>query len=183
MKTYTKNYIRQFKYYKSLADKAIKQITPEQLYLLPEPASNSVAIIMKHIAGNMLSRWTEIFITDGEKEWRHRDVEFDTSDLDHTQLMDYWEKAWTTLFTTLDGLSDSDLEQVIYIRNIGHTVQEAIIRQICHYPYHVGQIVFICKMWKGEAFVSLSIPKGQSGTYNKEKFRKEKTKKHFTDDL
>lgn len=183
MNNHIKNYIRQFEYYKSLADKAMEQITVEQLYLLPEPSSNSVAIIVKHIAGNMLSRWTDIFNSDGEKEWRLREQEFDASDMDHAKLMDYWEKAWATLFETLGSLSDSDLERIIYIRNMGHTVQEAIIRQICHYPYHIGQIVFICKMLRGQEFKSLSIPKGKSAEYNKEKFQKGKSKKHFTDDL
>jgi len=183
MNNHLKNYIRQFEYYKSLADKAMEQITADELFLLPAPHSNSVAVIVKHIAGNMLSRWTEIFTSDGEKEWRNREQEFDASDMNHAELMAYWEKGWATLFATLESMSDSDLERIIYIRNMGHTVQEAIIRQICHYPYHIGQIVYICKLLRGDKFNSLSIPKNQSKTYNKDKFDKEKSRKHFTEDL
>jgi len=184
METIVANYKRQFWYYKGLAEKAIVQISDEQLFYVPADGSNSVAIIMKHIAGNMLSRWTDIFSTDGEKEGRQRDQEFEISEeMDKAVLLAYWDKAWARLELTLDSITDGDLEKIVHIRNTGHTVQEAIIRQICHYPYHIGQIVYACKLLTGEKFHSLSIPIGESKAYNSEKFAKAKSRKHFTEDL
>jgi len=177
------NYIKQFGYYKDLADKAIQQINDLEVFQEPAPGSNSIAVIMKHMAGNMLSRWTDIFDTDGEKPWRERDQEFEIYDMKSTELRTYWEKGWSTLFTTMESLTDDELGKIIYIRNMGHTVQEAIVRQLCHYPYHVGQIVYVSKMIKGESFASLSVPKNASEAYNAEKFAKQKSRKHFTDDL
>jgi len=177
------NYVRQFSYYKSLADKAVAQVNEQEVFIEPADGSNSIAVIMKHIAGNMLSRWTDIFNTDGEKPWRNRDQEFEILNMNAQELQAYWEKGWDVLLETLESLSDNDLERIIYIRNMGHTLQEAIVRQICHYPYHIGQIVFVAKLMKGEAFTSLSVPKNASDAYNAEKFAKEKSRKHFTDDL
>jgi len=176
-------YEKQFSYYKSLADRTIQQLSTEQMLHVPHHGSNSIAVIMKHIAGNQLSRWTDIFSTDGEKEWRNRDKEFEMEDITASQIFEYWEKGWHTLFTTLRSVSDVDLQRIIYIRNMGHTVQEAVIRQLCHYPYHIGQIVYIGKLLLGDKFASLSIAPGQSAVYNKEKFDKEKGIRHFTDDL
>ncbi len=183
MSSYIENYTLQFEYYKSLADKATNQVTEQQLFQVPGSNSNSIAIIMKHISGNQLSRWTDIFNTDGEKEWRHRDQEFMINEWNHKEVLTYWNKGWTVLFDTLRTLSDSDLEKVIYIRNIGHTVQEAIVRQLCHYSYHVGQIVFLARMMVGDDFTSLSIPKGKSTEYNSNKFGSPKEKGHFTDEF
>lgn len=174
---------KQFLYYKSLSEEAIKQISPEDLFKVPTEGSNSVAIIMKHIAGNMLSRWTNIFTEDGEKEWRHRDEEFeDRFNDDVDELWAYWEKGWNQLLTTVDSLKEEDLQRIIYIRNQGCTVSDALIRQLSHYPYHVGQIVFLVKLMIGSKFRSLSIPKGNSGQYNKKRFLREKTLRHFTED-
>jgi len=183
MKTIVNNYRKQFEYYKSLADKTIAQLSSEQLLIEYGPNSNSIAVIMKHIAGNLKSRWTNIFTTDGEKEWRNREQEFVLADMSISELKVYWEDSWGVLFATLDSISDTDLNTIIYIRNMGHTVQEAIVRQVSHYPYHVGQIVFAGKIILGDKFKSLSIPKGASATYNAEKFAKDKSIKHFTDDL
>ena len=173
---------KQFDYYKTLAEKSIAQLEEDSLFEEIENGSNSIAVIMKHIAGNMLSRWTNIFEEDGEKEWRNRDDEFVDGFSGKEELIAYWDKGWTRLFETLDGINEEDLERIIYIRNMGTTVHDAIIRQICHYPYHVGQIVFAAKLIKGESFESLSIPKGASKSYNAKRFGKEKTIKHFTDD-
>ena len=123
---------KQFEYYKSLAEKSIAQLEDESLFKSPEEGSNSIAIIMKHIAGNMLSRWTNIFEEDGEKEWRNRDEEFIDRFNTKEELMEYWEKGWTKLLETLNQLADEDLDRIIYIRNMGTTVHDAIIRQICH---------------------------------------------------
>jgi len=183
MVTYINNYKRQFEYYKSLSDKSIEQISKTDIFLVPSIGSNSISVIMKHIAGNMLSRWTDIFNTDGEKSWRNRDQEFTTKDMSYEEVIDYWEKGWTCLYRTLDTLTDDHLNKTIYIRNMGHTVQEAIIRQLCHYSYHIGQIVYASKIIAEDDFLSLSIPKGNSIAYNKEKFSKEKRDEHFTNDL
>jgi hypothetical protein len=132
----------------------------------------------------MLSRWTDFLTTDGEKEWRHRDAEFDSHlhGNDKEELLKLWNKGWDCFFDTLNSLKPEQLETIIYIRNEGHTVIEAINRQLAHYPYHVGQIVFYAKMLKQAEWESLSIPKNKSNSYNADKFGKEKSIKNFTDD-
>lgn len=174
---------KQFDYYKSLAEKSIDQLESDQLFKVIEEGSNSIAVIMKHIAGNMLSRWTNIFEEDGEKEWRERDEEFINRFESEVALKEYWNEGWKVLFGTLDEIKDKDLDRIIYIRNMGCTVHDAIIRQLCHYPYHIGQIVFIAKLLKGHNFTSLSIPIGESKSYNADRFSREKSTKHFTDDV
>ena len=174
---------KQFSYYKSLAEKSIDQLEEKELFEELVTGTNSVAIVMKHIAGNMLSRWTNIFEEDGEKDWRNRDEEFVDRFEHKKELMAYWDKGWKTLFQTLEALDEEDLDSIIYIRNMGTTVHDAIIRQICHYPYHIGQIVHMAKQFRGENFKSLSIPKGESASYNQLRFQNEKTIKHFTDDI
>ncbi|MDB5150498.1 MAG: hypothetical protein JWQ57_4518, partial [Mucilaginibacter sp.] len=139
-------------------------------------------MIVNHISGNMISRWTDIFTTDGEKPSRNREAEFAPSNLTRQTILVIWEQGWKCLFDTLYGLTDDDLSKIIYIRNQGHTVMEAINRQLAHYPYHVGQIVFLGKMLRDESWRSLSIPRGQSESYNTDKFAKEKRKMHFTDE-
>jgi len=173
---------KQFFYYKSLAEKAIEQLEDHSLFAESEEGSNSISVIMKHMAGNMRSRWTNIFVEDGEKEWRNRDDEFVDSFSDKKELLDYWESGWKVLMDTLNGLEESDLERIIYIRNMGTTVHDAIIRQLCHYSYHVGQIVYAAKSIKGVSFTSLSIPKGASKSFNEQRFEKPKSIMHFTDD-
>lgn len=177
---------RQFLYYKTLGEKAIEQLDPEQLFISINDDTNSIATIIKHLHGNMLSRWTDFLTTDGEKEWRNRDGEFDASTELSNQSKEYvlkqWNQGWECLFNTLNSLKPEDLSQIIYIRNEGHTVLEAINRQLAHYPYHVGQMVFYAKILKKSEWTSLSIPKNKSKDYNVDKFSKDKTKKHFTDD-
>lgn len=177
---------RQFLYYKTLGEKAIDQLEPEQLFISLNEDTNSIATIVKHLHGNMLSRWTDFLTTDGEKEWRNRDGEFDSSTELSNQTKEHilkqWNQGWDCLFNTLNSLKPEDLSKIIYIRNEGHTVLEAINRQLAHYPYHVGQMVFYAKILKKSEWTSLSIPKNKSNDYNADKFSKDKSKKHFTDD-
>lgn len=183
MNAYLESARKQFEYYKQLGEKTFDQLSDEVLFWKYNPESNSIAIIVKHLWGNMLSRWTEFLTTDGEKEWRQRDAEFENDISTREEMMQKWNEGWACFFNALDDLHEKDLDRVIYIRNMGHTVMEAINRQLAHYPYHIGQIVFIGKMAQDEAWTSLSIPKGRSGNYNAEKFSKPKQRKHFTDDL
>lgn len=174
---------KQFKYYKQLGEKTFEQLTDEQLFWKCNEESNSIATVVKHLWGNMLSRWTDFLTTDGEKDWRNREAEFDNDIKTREELLNKWNEGWACLFNTLDSVNDTDLDKIIYIRNQGHTVTEAINRQLAHYPYHVGQIVFIGKMLKDGSWKSLSIPRGASASYNAEKFSKPKEKGHFTDEF
>ena len=174
--------IKQFEYYKLLGDKAMSQVPDEALFWQYNDQSNSIAIIVSHLSGNMISRWTDFLTTDGEKEWRHRDGEFENNITTKDELLTVWERGWSCFFAALHSLTDADLGKTIYIRNMGHTVTEAINRQLAHYPYHIGQIVFISKMVSGENWQSLSIPKGNSQKYNEGKFSQPRHKEHFTDE-
>jgi Protein of unknown function (DUF1572) len=173
---------RQFNYYQSLGEKAMAQVTDEQLSWQPNEESNSISIIVKHLWGNMLSRWTDFLTTDGEKPNRQRDAEFENDWKDRTIVLQHWKQGWDCLYQALDSITDDDLERIIYIRNEGHTVLEAINRQLAHYPYHIGQIVYIAKLCANEKWQSLSIPRNQSNQYNQEKFNLEKGTRHFTDE-
>jgi hypothetical protein len=182
MKTnYLESVIKQFEYYKLLGEKTITQVSDEKLFLQANEESNSIAIIVNHLAGNMLSRWTDFLTTDGEKEWRNRDAEFEDEITNKQQLMEKWNEGWGVFLSALNSLTDDDLDRIIFIRNQGHTVLEAINRQLAHYPYHIGQIVFIGKMY-AQKWDSLSIPKGNSSAYNHDKFSKPKERGHFTDE-
>jgi len=174
---------KEFEYYKKLGEKTFAQLTDEQLFNQINSESNSIATIIKHLRGNMLSRWTDFLTTDGEKEWRKRDDEFENDISTRKELLVKWEEGWSCLFNALDSISDDDLSRIIYIRNQGHTILEAINRQLSHYPHHIGQIVFIGKMLSDKNWNSLSIPKGGSKEYNQDKFSKPKTNQHFTDEL
>ncbi len=179
---YLESVKKQFLYYKSIADKAIEQLEPNQLFVNYDDDSNSIAMIIQHISGNMLSRWTDFLTTDGEKDWRNRDDEFTETIATKEELINVWDKGWNCFFEALNSLQPEQLETIIYIRNEGHTVIEAINRQLAHYPYHIGQIVFYAKMLKHTEWDSLSIPKNKSNSYNADKFSKEKSIKNFTDD-
>ncbi|MFH7011168.1 DUF1572 family protein [Flavobacterium sp. FlaQc-52] len=180
--SYLESVKKQFLYYKILGEKAMAQLEPEQLFTTVNEDTNSIATIIKHISGNMLSRWTDFLTTDGEKEWRNRDAEFENDLQSKEEVLAVWNKGWDCFLTTLENLKPEQLSQIIYIRNEGHTVIEAINRQLAHYPYHIGQIVFYAKQLKKDDWNSLSIPKNKSGNYNAEKFAKEKEIKNFTDD-
>ena len=183
MASYLSSMIKQFEYYKRLGDKTFAPLRFDEMLWQSDEHSNSIAILTKHLAGNMLSRWTNFLTEDGEKEWRNRDDEF-ISDFDSKEgVIASWESGWYCLFEAIKPLKEKDLERIIYIRNGGHTVAEAINRQLAHYAYHVGQIVFLGKLLKGEHWESLSISKGDSKLYNEAKFSIEKGKRHFTDDL
>lgn len=180
---------KQFLYYKTLGEKAMNQLEPEQLFFSANDDTNSIFIIVKHLHGNMLSRWTDFLTTDGEKPTRNRDGEFieDTSSSlsvseKKDNLLKLWEEGWTCLFNAISSLTPEQLSQIVYIRNEGQTIVEAINRQLCHYAYHVGQIVFYAKMLKKTDWESLSIPKNKSKDYNADKFSKDKSIKNFTDD-
>ncbi|MDN3673935.1 DUF1572 domain-containing protein [Flavobacterium branchiarum] len=180
--SYLESIKKQFLYYKTLGEKAIDQLEPEQLFVSINEDTNSIAIIVKHISGNMLSRWTDFLTTDGEKQWRNRDDEFENDFQSKEEVMTAWEKGWKCLFDTLNSLKPDQLSDIIYIRNEGHTVIEAINRQLAHYPYHVGQIVFYAKQLKNTSWQSLSIPRKESNSYNAIKFAQEKEIKNFTDE-
>jgi hypothetical protein len=169
---YLSNTISVFKQYKALAEKAIGQVQSEQLYYKPDEESNSLAIIMRHLAGNMISRWTDFLTTDGEKPNRNRDLEFEQDDLNHEKLISYWEEGWKVFLDTLESLQPDDLQKTIYIRSEPHTVLEAINRQLAHYSYHIGQMVFLAKHISNSSWKSLSIPKGKSQEFNQEKMGK-----------
>lgn len=182
MESYLSSIIKQFEYYKSLGDKTFSQLSFEDIQWQSSQESNSIAIIVKHLVGNMLSRWTNFSTEDGEKPWRKRDEEFVDTFNTKEELIATWESGWYCLFKAIKGIHQNDLEQVIYIRNQGHTVTEAINRQLSHYAYHVGQMVFLGKLIKGGNWQSLSIAKGDSKKYNQDKFEKDKKREHFTDD-
>jgi hypothetical protein len=170
-----------FRYYKKLGEGAIAQLTDEEVLHQPNPDSNSIALIVHHLSGNMLSRWTDFLTSDGEKPWRDREREFEESYADKQSMVAAWDKGWRCLLETLDQLKPEDLSTIIYIRNEGQSVLEAIQRQLAHYASHVGQIIYQAKILKGEDFKSLSIPKGNSSAYNQTKFSQEKEIRHFTD--
>jgi len=183
MDDYLSSIKKQFEYYKLLGDKTFNQLAEKDLFWQYNNQSNSLAIIVKHLSGNMLSRWTDFLTTDGEKSWRNRDQEFECEFNTKSDLLEVWNKGWDCLFEAISPLTNNDLNTEIYIRNMGHSVTEAINRQLAHYSYHVGQIVFLGKMIQSNNWNSLSIPKGQSTDYNKDKFSKPKRKEHFTNDL
>ncbi|WNH12056.1 DUF1572 family protein [Thalassobellus suaedae] len=183
MNSYLGSIIKQFEYYKSLGDKTFAQLSFEEMQWQSDEDSNNISIIAKHIVGNMLSRWTNFLNEDGEKEWRNRDDEFINSYNTKEEIIASWESGWSCLFKAITPLETVDLERIIYIRNQSHTVTEAINRQLAHYSYHIGQMVFLGKLLKGKDWESLSIPKGDSSKYNTNKFSKEKGRRHFTDDL
>ncbi len=163
---YLENALATFRGYKTLAEKAFQQLTDVDLFRTIDEESNSIAIIMKHMSGNMISRWTDFLTTDGEKPTRNRDGEFvmepaDTKD----KLFAQWEKGWNCLFSALEALKPADLCKQVTIRGAPLSVLEAINRQLTHKAYHVGQIVLLAKHFKSSAWKSLSIPRGQSATY------------------
>lgn len=167
---YLKSTISRFSYYKQLGERAMEQLNDEDLFFTPDSETNSIGIIVKHLWGNMQSRWTNFLHSDGEKEWRKRDTEFELDFKDRKELISRWEEGWHTLINTLESLTINDLGSTVKIRNEEHTVVDAINRQLAHYAYHVGQIVFLAKMIKKSEWKSLSIPKGQSQAFNQNMF-------------
>lgn len=167
---YLKDTLKMFAYYKGLGEKAMEQIPDKKLFWQYNPESNSIVTIVKHMSGNMLSRWTDFLTTDGEKDWRNRDIEFENDVKTRDELSQLWNQGWQCLFDALNPLTAADLQKIVYIRNEPHTVVQAINRQLAHYPYHIGQIIFIAKMIADSDWKSLSIPRGKSADFNDEKF-------------
>ncbi len=161
---------KRFEIYKELGDKTFPQLTDEQIFWKYNPETNSIAVIVKHLWGNMLSRWRDFLTSDGEKEWRQRDAEFENDLSNREELLAKWEEGWSCLFKELDQITEADLTKEILIRNEPHSVLDAINRQLSHSAYHVGQIVFVGKMLSGANWTSISIPKGKSTDYIAEKF-------------
>jgi Protein of unknown function (DUF1572) len=155
-----------FRQYKRMAEGAMAQLEDAELYAVLDPEMNSVAVIMKHMAGNMCSRWTDFLTTDGEKPSRNRDGEFEDPPATRAELMAMWEDAWSCLLATLESLTDADLARTITIRGEAHSVMQAINRQVAHYPYHCGQIVMLAKHFRSEGWRSLSVPRRQSAEFN-----------------
>jgi hypothetical protein len=156
-----------FLQYKTLGEKAMAQLDEAQLNWTPSPESNSIVLIVKHLYGNMLSRWTDFLTTDGEKEWRNRDNEFvSEKNVTVEQLGWMWEDGWALFFRTLYNLTDADLDKKVKIRGEEHSVLEALQRQTAHYSYHIGQIVYLAKVCKDKDWESLSIPKNKSKEFN-----------------
>ena len=153
--------------YKLQGDKTIAKLAPEELHHVPAGGSNSIAIIIRHLHGNMLSRWTNFLTEDGEKEWRNRDDEFETIISDKETLLQLWEKGWQVYLDAMDNLTTDDLQRTITIRNEPLIVADALVRQLLHYAAHVGQIVYLGKMIRGDAWETLSIPKKGSEQWNK----------------
>jgi hypothetical protein len=159
---------RQLRGHKRLAEGALAQLRDEELFIALDKEANSIAIIMKHIAGNMRSRFTDFLTSDGEKPDRHRDQEFEiTSTTTRAQVMRSWDDGWAIVFSALDGLAPEDVTRTVTIRAEPHTVLQAINRQIAHYAYHIGQIVFLAKHFRESAWDSLSIPRGKSEEVNR----------------
>lgn len=174
---------KQFEYYKFLGEGTFDQLEEKDLFWQFNDGSNSIAIIVNHLWGNMKSRWTDFLTSDGEKEWRNRDMEFESVIRSKDELLKKWNDGWECLFKALNSINSENFDSEIYIRNQSHSVVEAINRQFAHYSYHIGQIVYIGRMIKGDSWRSLSIPKGKSSDFNKTKFSKGKHGGHFTDDL
>lgn len=174
---------KQFEYYQLLGVETFKQLPDDALFWQPTTASNSISIIVNHLWGNMLSRWTDFLTTDGEKSWRQRDLEFTDVIKTREELIEKWAAGWDCVYAALSQVNESNFDQLVYIRNLGHTIPEVINRQLCHYAYHIGQIVYIGRMYQNEQWKSLSIPKGKSTTYNAEKFKQEKRRGHFSDEF
>lgn len=161
-------FIKRFEYYKSLGDNTFEQLSEEQIFWQFNEESNSIAVIVKHLGGNMLSRWTNFLTEDGEKSWRNRDEEFVNNFKTKTEILDFWEKGWKCFFDALNQINDGNLYATLYIRDEPQLVIDAVFRQMAHYPYHIGQIVYIAKMMKNDDWKALSIARNKSHEFNSE---------------
>jgi hypothetical protein len=158
--------IKRLTYYKELGDKTFTQLTDSDFHSIPNEESNSIAVIIRHMSGNMLSRWTDFLTTDGEKEWRNRDTEFEIKRISKEQLIEKWDKGWDCCLAAIVSLTEQDLLKTIYIRGEAMPAIDAINRQLAHYPYHVGQIIYVAKMIRNTNWESLSIPRNKSADFN-----------------
>ncbi len=171
--------LRQLYSLKQMGERAVDQLNDDQLHHIPEPNSLNIATIMKHLATNMVSRWTDFLTSDGEKEWRrkNREDEFVDTLASREELLELWNQGWSCFMDSVKSLSQDDLGKIVYIRNEGFTVVEAINRGLTHASYHIGQIVYLAKMYKSDSWHSLSIPKGESEAFNEKKFSQAKSRK------
>ncbi|MGA2754608.1 MAG: DUF1572 domain-containing protein [Terracidiphilus sp.] len=165
--SYIEDALAVFHYYKRLAERAMEQVTDEQLFAVIDPEANSIAVIVKHMAGNMRSRWTDFLTTDGEKPDRDRDSEFVEPPETREGLMAMWEEGWNRVFTAIEPLTEADLGRTVTIRGEAHSVMQAINRQLAHYPHHVGQIVLLAKHFACDHWQSLSVPRNKSAEFNR----------------
>jgi hypothetical protein len=168
---FTTSYLRDslslFRNYKKLAERAMEQVTDEQLFIALDEEANSIAIVVKHVAGNMRSRWSDFLTTDGEKPDRNRDSEFVDPPETRAALLAMWDEGWALVFGALEPLTDEDLGRTVTIRGEAHSVMQAINRQVAHYSYHVGQIVLLAKHFASEKWTSLSVPRNRSAEFNR----------------
>jgi hypothetical protein len=164
--SYLEDSLAVFRYYKKLAEHAMEQVSDEQLFAVLDDEMNSIAIIVKHMAGNMRSRWTDFLTTDGEKPDRNRDTEFEAPPQTRQALMALWEDGWNRVFSALEPLTESDLHRTVTIRGEPHSIMQAINRQVAHYAHHVGQIVLLAKHFAHDRWNSLSIPRNRSAEFN-----------------
>jgi hypothetical protein len=166
--SYLQDSIELFRHYKKLAERAIEQCPDEGLFSTLDGESNSIAIIVKHMVGNMRSRWTDFLTTDGEKPDRHRDKEFEEPAKSRPELLASWERGWKYLFDALGGMSDADLTRTVTIRTEPHSVMQAINRQVAHYSYHVGQITYLAKHFTAQSgkWTALTVPRKKSADFN-----------------
>lgn len=167
IKNYHTDALESFRNYKKMAERAIEQVSDEEFFALIDAESNSMAVIVKHIAGNLHSRWRDFLTSDGEKPDRHRDTEFEMIDDTRESLMKFWERGWQTLFENVEPLTIDDFSRTVTIRGEPHTIAKAINRQLTHYAYHVGQIVLLAKHFKSTEWKTLSLPKNRSAEFNK----------------
>jgi hypothetical protein len=175
--SYLADAVSLFRYYKKLADRAMAQAKDEELFYAQDEENNSIAIIVKHMAGNMRSRWTDFLTTDGEKPDRNRDTEFEDAPKSREELMRMWEEGWKRLFYALAPLDEWQMGQRVLIRGEAHSVMQAINRQLCHYSYHVGQIVMLAKQQRKAEWVTLSVPRGKSADYTRRVMNKEQSQR------
>jgi hypothetical protein len=164
--SYLEDSLSLFRHYKQMAERAMEQLTPEQLNTTLDPEMNSIAVIVKHMAGNMRSRWTDFLTSDGEKPDRNRDTEFIEPPSTREAIMQTWEEGWALVFSALEPLSDTDLARTVTIRGEPHSVMQAINRQMAHYSGHIGQIVFLAKHLQHENWKSLTVPRNRSAEFN-----------------
>lgn len=177
MKTaYLQSVHKQFESYKSVGEKTFEQLDDKDLFWQFNEASNSIGITVNHLWGNMKSRWTDFLSSDGEKEWRERELEFESVIKTRSEMLEKWDEGWACLFEALDTVTEENADTKVYIRNQEHSITDAISRQLAHYSYHIGQIVYIGRMIKGDEWKSLSIPKGKSVEFNTKKFAQGKHK-------
>jgi hypothetical protein len=171
--SYLQDSLSVFRYYKKLTERALEQVTDEQLFAALDGEMNSIAIIIKHLAGNMRSRWIDLLTSDGEKPDRKRDTEFENPPATRNAVMNMWEAGWGCVFTALEPLSDADLGRTVPIRGEPHSVMQAINRQIAHYSYHCGQIVFLAKHLQAKEWKALTVPRGKSEAFTQRVAAKE----------